>query len=89
MLSRATGANVTKSEDVFRHIRYAVCVRYASVRYARIGQVHCGHWRDRDAHRSGNVEWFRPEMARPAARRHPDRARTFFVLFSHRNLHRY
>jgi hypothetical protein len=38
MLSRATGANVTKSEDVFRHIRYAVCVRYASVSMRELGK---------------------------------------------------
>ena len=55
---------------------------------ARIGKVYHDYWRGGDACGSGDVERFRAKMAGPTARRHSDRARTFFVLFSHRHLHR-
>ena len=63
----------------------ALCL--CKVRYARTGQIHCDHWRGRDARGSGDVERLRAKMVGPTARRHSDRARTFLVLFSHRHLH--
>ena len=56
---------------------------------ARTGKVYRNYRRDRYARGSSHVEWFRAEVARPAARRHSDRARTFLVLLSHRYLHRF
>jgi len=73
----------------FRHILCLLCVLCASVRYARIGEIHCDYWCGRDARGSGHVERFRAKMVGPTARRHSDRARTFFLLFSHRYLHRF
>ena len=41
-----------------------------------------------DGRRFGDVERLRAKMAGPVTRRHSDRARTFFVLFSHRYVRR-
>jgi uracil-DNA glycosylase len=54
---------------------------------ARLGQIHCRHWRDHHAAGIGDVERICAEMAGAIARRHSDRARTFCVLFSDRHLH--
>jgi hypothetical protein len=54
---------------------------------ARLGQIHCRHWRDHHAVGIGDVERICAEMAGAIARRHSDRARTFCVLFSHRHLY--
>ena len=54
---------------------------------ARAGQIHRCHGRDHHAIGAGDVERICAEMAGTVAGRHPDRARAFCVLFSHRHLH--
>ena len=54
---------------------------------ARAGQIHRCHGRDHHAIGAGDVERICTEMAGTVAGRHPDRARAFCVLFSHRHLH--
>src|SRR5215472_16851883 len=88
MVSRTTATKVTTDAGPsFAHplFPFVLCVR---LRYARIGQIHCDHWRGRDAGGSGDVERFRAKMVGSIAWRHSDRARTFLILFSHRYLHR-
>ena len=58
------------------------------VRYARTGQIHRDRWRGRDPHGSGDVERLRAKMAGPTTGGYSDRARTFFIPFSHRYVHR-
>src|SRR5262249_49067881 len=55
---------------------------------ARSGKVHRDHWHCHHTGWVGDVEWPRPKMAGPIARRYSNPARTFGVLFSHRYLHR-
>src|SRR5205807_6354340 len=55
---------------------------------ARAGQIHRDHRCHRDAGGTGDVERICAEMAGTIARRYPDRARKFGILFSHRHLHR-
>src|SRR5213075_2561949 len=88
IVCRTTATKVSKATDLFRHIRCFALCPLCEVRYARIGQIHCHHWRDRHPRGSGDVERLRPKMVGPTTRRHSDRARTFLVLFSHRYLHR-
>jgi hypothetical protein len=55
---------------------------------ARLGQIHCRHWRNHHAAGIGDVERICAEMAGAIARRYSNRARTFCILFSRRHLHR-
>ena len=54
---------------------------------ARDGQIRHHHWLGHCAGRADDVGWIYAEVAGTIARRHPDRARTHCVLFSHRHLH--
>jgi uracil-DNA glycosylase len=54
---------------------------------ARAGKIRRNHRCDRDAGRTSDVERLRSEVAGTTARGYPDRARTFDILFSHRELH--
>jgi uracil-DNA glycosylase len=54
---------------------------------ARTGKIRRDHRRRHDACRAGDVGWVRAKVVGPIARRHPDRARTFRILFSDRHLH--
>ena len=55
---------------------------------ARAWKIHRDHRRRRHHSRTDHVERYRAKMAGPIARRYPDRARTFLILFSDRYLHR-
>jgi len=86
MVSRTKATKVTRTQICFLvHPLFTLF----EVSYARIGKIHFHHWRGRDGRGFADVERLRAKMAWPITRRHSHRARTFFILFSHRHLYRY
>ena len=65
IVCRTTATKVTTAADLFSaHFLFALCP-LCEVRYARIGEIHCDHWRGRDARGSGHVERFHAKMVGP------------------------
>src|SRR5262249_50191031 len=87
IVCRTTAAKVTKATNLFSAPTLFLFCPLCAVRYARTGKIHCDYWRGCDARRSGDVERFRAKMVGTTTRGRSDRARTFFVLFSHRHVH--